>query len=63
MLDLFRQLILILSLVAPGDVGCNLPINKATLCWVSFTSPAYVEYIKPNQIARLRALIEIKSRE
>jgi len=60
MLELFRTLVLALSLIAPGEVGCNLPISKATVCWVSFDNPPAVEYIKSNQIARLRALIEIK---
>ncbi len=63
MTDLFRTLILALALIAPGEVGCNMPISKATLCWVSFSNPAAVEYIKPTQIARIRALMEIKTLE
>ena len=63
MLELFRTLVLALSLIAPGEVGCNLPISKATVCWVSFDNPPAVEYIKPNQSARLRALMEIKTLE
>lgn len=63
MLELFRRLVLALTLIAPGEVGCNLPISKATLCWVSFDDPAYVEQIKPSEIARLRALMEIKTLE
>lgn len=63
MLELFRSLILVLALVAPGQVGCNAPISKATLCWLRFENPAAVEYIKPNQTARLRALIQIMELE
>lgn len=63
MLELFRSLILVLALSAPGQVGCNAPISKATLCWVRFENPSAIEYIKPSQIARLRALIQIKELE
>ncbi len=56
MLELFHTLILALALIAPGEVGCS----NATLCWVTFTDPAAVEYVTPTQIPRLRALIEIK---
>ena len=63
MIELFRTLVLALALIAPGEVGCNLPISKATLCWVSFSNPPAVEYIKPNQSARLRALMGIKTLE
>lgn len=63
MLELFRSLVLALALIAPGDVGCNNVISKATLCWVAFDNPAYVEYVKPAQIARLRVLMEIKQAE
>lgn len=63
MFELFRTLVLALTLVAPGQVGCNAPIHKATLCWVRFENPSAVEYIKPSQIARLRALIQIKELE
>ncbi len=60
MLELFRSLVLALMLVAPGAVGCNAVISKATLCWVTFDHPAHVEYVKPTQIPRLRALLVIK---
>ncbi len=60
MLELFRSLVFALMLIAPGDVACNKPI---TVCWVSFDNPAYTETVKPNQIARLRALLEIKTLE
>lgn len=63
MAELFRSLILALVLIAPGDVGCNNVISKATLCWVTFENPAYTEYVKPTQIARLRVLTEIKRQE
>jgi len=63
MLELFRSLVLALALLAPGDVGCNNVISKATLCWVTFENPHYVEYIKPSQIGRLRVLMEIKQAE
>ncbi len=60
MIELFRTLVLALMLIAPGEVGCNKPM---TVCWVSFDNPSHVEQIKPSQIARLRALMEIKQIE
>ncbi len=63
MLDLFRQLVLILALTAPGQVGCNRPIPQATVCWVTFQNPSFVEYIRPTDTRRIFALIEIKRAE
>ena len=60
MLEFFRQLVLILAIAAPGQVGCNKPIPQATLCWVTFDNPAYVEYIRPSDTGRIFRLIEIK---
>lgn len=60
MAELFRSLIFLLFVIAPGEVGCNKPM---TLCWVSFTDPVYVEYVKPSDVGRVRALVEIKQIE
>lgn len=63
MLEFFRQLVLILALAAPGQVGCDKPIPAATVCWVTFSDPAYVEYIRPANMSRIYTLIEIKRME
>lgn len=63
MFDLFRTFVLLLTLVAPGDVQCNRPIPQATTCWVSFRNPAYTETISADNPARVRALVEIKTIE
>lgn len=63
MLELFRQLVLILAIAAPGQVGCNKPIPQATVCWVTFQNPSHVEYIRPADTRRIFALIEIKRAE
>ncbi len=63
MLELFRTLILILAMSAPGQVGCDKPIRQATVCWVTFSNPSYVEYVRPGQEGRIRVLTEIKRAE
>ncbi len=63
MLEFFRQLVLILALTAPGQVGCDKPIPAANVCWVTFQNPSYVEYIRPGDIRRIYTLIEIKRAE
>lgn len=63
MLELFRTLILALAIAAPGQVGCNRPIAQATVCWVTFSNPGFVEYIRPTDASRIFRLIEIKRDE
>lgn len=63
MLEFFRQLVLILALTAPGQVGCDRPIPQANVCWVTFQNPSFVEYIRPADTARIFRLIEIKRAE
>lgn len=60
MLETFRMLILALAIVAPGQITCNAPIAQATVCAVHFTDPDFVEVVTPRNLARLRALVEIK---
>ena len=62
-MQLFRALILLLYLAAPGDVVCNAPLSRATLCRVTFRNPYFVETVTPSNPARIRALIEIKQAE
>ena len=59
MLHIFRTLVLMLALAAPGQVGCDRPIPQANTCWITFADPSYVEYIRPANTDRIRALIEI----
>lgn len=63
MLQLFRKFILALALIAPGEVGCDKAIYKATECWVTFSAPAYVEYLTPDNIRRVLVVTEIKRAE
>lgn len=60
MLQLFRQLVLLLAITAPGDVRCNVRFDR---CQVFFTNPVYVETVTPANVNRIRALIEIKQDE
>lgn len=59
-LELFRLLITILISVAPyGTTGCNAPVPQATVCWIQYTDPSFTEYLSPNRLARLNAVIEM----
>ncbi len=60
---IFRTLILMLAIAAPGRVGCDRPIPQANTCWITFSDPAYVEYIHPHNLDRIRTLIEIVQAE
>ena len=60
MLQLFRQLMMLLAFTAPGQVGCDRPIAMANECWVSFENPSYVEYVKPGDHKRIVVLIQLK---
>ena len=59
-MSLFRALILLLYITAPGAVRCNAPLAQATVCKVTFHNPYFVETVTPANPARIRALIEIK---
>ena len=58
-MSLFRALILLLYVTAPGAVRCNAPLALATVCNVKFHNPYFVEIATPANPARIRALIEI----
>jgi hypothetical protein len=58
-MSLFRALILLLYITAPGAVRCNAPLAQATVCKVTFHNPYFVETVTPANPARIRALIEI----
>lgn len=60
MLQLFRFWMAILIRFAPlGTVGCNYDLPQATVCWIEFSNPTYVEYLSPLRITRLRAIVEM----
>ena len=59
-MSLFRTLVLLIYLTAPGAVTCNARIAQATVCRVTFHNPYFVETVTPANPARIRALIEIK---
>lgn len=59
-MSLFRTLVLLLYLTAPGAVTCNGPLAQADVCRVTFHNPYFVETVTPANPARIRALIEIK---
>lgn len=60
---LFRKLVLMLMLAAPGQVTCDQPLYKATVCQITFRNPAYTEEIRPGQTGRTLTLIEIARAE
>ena len=62
-MSLFRALILLLYITAPGAVRCNAPLAQATVCNVTFHNPYFVETVTPANPARIRALIEILKAE
>lgn len=62
-MELFRYLIFLLMLTAPGQVRCDAPLAQATVCSVTFHNPYFVETVTPSYPARIRALIEIMEAE
>ena len=60
MLETFRYLMLAIALIAPGDVRCNGPIYRATVCRVDFHNPAYTETLRPDNIRRVLTVWELK---
>lgn len=59
-LELFRLLMTILISVAPpGTTGCNAPVQQATVCWIQYTDPDYLEYLTPARIVRLSRIVEM----
>lgn len=62
-MPLFRTLVLLLYLTAPGAVTCNAPLPQASVCYVHFDNPHFVETVTPDNPARIRVLMEILQAE
>ncbi len=60
---LFRKLVLMLMLAAPGQVVCDQALYRATVCWITFHNPTYTEEIRPGQTGRILRLAEVARAE